>query len=173
MSVFFCIKRKPPARLVVLKKPFGGAEEKNPLIIIEMRPDKLHNKETKGLAMENIQTLVNNGCHVISRVFFDNPGVEIRPYILRICPEVMWNGRVIKEPICLNEVLEGGFCELDTNEFRLYFPKLYNCSDRKTTDDYKNLTVLGWVLQQVGINICTRTPLTDLDLIKTQKIEFT
>lgn len=123
--------------------------------------------------IENIQVLLNNNCHIISRVFIDNPGVEIRPYILRICPEIMWNGRIIKKPIKLNEVMEGGFCDLDVEEFKLYFPKLYDCSDRKPTDDYKNLTVLGWVLQQVGINICTKTPLTDLDLIKTQKIEFT
>ena len=123
--------------------------------------------------IENIQTLAKNGCQIISRVFIDSPEVEIRPYILRICPEVMWNGRVMKNPILFNTVLEGGYCEFDTEEFKLYFPKLYSCTDRRQTDDYGNLSVLGWVSQQVGINVCTKTPLTDLDLIKTQKIEFT
>lgn len=123
--------------------------------------------------IENITILAKNNCQIISRVFIDSPDVEIRPYILRICPEVMWNGRIIKNPMKFGEVLESGLCEFDVEEFKLYFPKLYNCSDIKPKDDYGNLSVLGWVLQQVGINVCTKTPLTDLDLIKTQKIEFT
>ena len=41
---------------MALKKPSDGAEEKNPLISIEMQSDKLHNNETKGLTIENIQT---------------------------------------------------------------------------------------------------------------------
>lgn len=121
---------------------------------------------------ENLDILVENKCHIISRIFIDNPEVEIRPYILRICPQVMWNGRVIKEPMTLNNILECGYCEFDADEFKLYFPKFYNCSDRNPKDDYGNLSVLGWVLQQVGININTKTPLTDLDLIKTGKLEF-
>lgn len=121
---------------------------------------------------EQIQQLIENKCHIISRVAIDNPGVEVRPYILRICPQVMWNGRVIEEPMTLNNILECGFCEFDTDEFRLYFPKFYRCSDHIPQDAFGNLSALGWVLQQVGINIDTKTPLTDLDLIKTRKLEF-
>ena len=120
----------------------------------------------------NLKQLVENKCHIISRVFIDSPDVEIRPYILRICPQVMWNGRVIKEPMTLDNILECGYCEFDTDEFRLYFPKFTGCTDLVPVDEYGNLSVLGWVLQQVGINITTKTPLTDLDLIKTGKIEF-
>lgn len=123
--------------------------------------------------IENINILAKNGCQIISRVFIDSPEVEIRPYILRICPEVMWNGRVLKSPMKFDDLLENGLCEFDIDEFKLYFPKCFNCTDIKQTDDYGNLSVLGWVSQQVGINVCTKTPLTDLDLIKTQKIEFT
>ena len=121
---------------------------------------------------EQIQQLLENKCHIISRVSRDNPGVEVRPYILRICPQVMWNGRVIEEPMTLNNILECGFCEFDTDEFKLYFPKFYRCSDHTPQDEFGNLSALGWVLQQVGINIDTKTPLTDLDLIKTRKLEF-
>jgi len=124
-------------------------------------------------SIENIKTLADNKCNIISRVFIDSPYVEIRPYILRICPEIMWNGRIIQKPIKLEEVLDNNYCDVDLEEFMLYFPKIYNCVDVQTTDNYGNLSSLGWVLQQVGVNICTKTPLTDLDVIKTQKIEFT
>lgn len=120
----------------------------------------------------SLNLLIENNCNVISRVYINNPNIEIQPYILRICPQVMWNGRVIEEPMTLNNILDCGFCEFDSDEFKLYFPKFYNCSDTKAQDDYGNLTVLGWVLQQVGINVNKKTPLTDLDIIKTGKIEF-
>lgn len=120
----------------------------------------------------NLNVLIENKCNVISRVYIENQNIEIQPYILRICPQVMWNGRIIEEPMTLNNILDCGYCEFDSDEFKLYFPKFYNCSDTKPKDEYGNLTVLGWVLQQVGININKKTPLTDLDIIKTGKIEF-
>lgn len=119
-----------------------------------------------------LKQLIENKCHIISRVFIDNEDIEIRPYILRICPQVMWNGRFIQDPMTFDNILECGYCEFDTDEFTLYFPKFTSCIDRSPADPYGNLSVLGWVLQQVGINITTKTPLTDLDLIKTRKIEF-
>lgn len=121
---------------------------------------------------ELIKQLIENRCKVISRVFIDNPEIEIRPYILRICPQVIWNGRVIKEPMTLDNILECGYCEFDTDEFKLYFPKFYSCTNIAPEDDYGNLSSLGWVLHQSGINIKKDTPLLDLDVIKTRKIDF-
>ena len=77
---------------------------------------------------DNIRTLVNNRCRVISRVYFGVPGIEVRPYILKLNDRIIWK-----------------------------------------VDDYGNLSCLGWVLQQVGINVKTDTPFVNLDVIKTQK----
>jgi len=38
-------------------------------------------------------------------------------------------------------------------------------------DSYGNLTVLGWALQQVGINLVSGA-FTDLDIVKTEKIMY-
>jgi len=121
---------------------------------------------------EYINQLLENRCKVISRVFIDNSNIEIRPYILRICPQVVWNGRVIKEPMTLDNILECGYCEFDVDEFKLYFPKFYSCTDTAVEDNYGNLSSLGWVLHQSGINVKKDTPLQDLDVIKTRKIDF-
>ena len=43
--------------------------------------------------------------------------------------------------------------------------------DRTELIDTKgNLTTLGWLLQQVGINVDQETKYKDLDLIKTKKL---
>ena len=34
--------------------------------------------------IENIKTLLENNCRVISRIHFDIEGIEIRPYILKL-----------------------------------------------------------------------------------------
>ena len=109
---FFLYERKPPARLVVLKKPSGGAEKRNPLIIIEMRPDKLHNKETKGLTMENIQTLAHTSwnCkyHIVfapkfrRKVFYGQKRLEIGKILRSLCE---WKKiTIIEAEVCPDHV---------------------------------------------------------------------
>ena len=119
---------------------------------------------------ENIDTLVENGCKVISRVYFDNTGIEVQPYILKLNDHIAWNGRSIEKFSDLSELLENDYCTFDLNEYRLYFPKLQEVG--AVMDDYGNLTSLGWVLQQVGVNIKTDTPFKDMDVIKSGKIVF-
>lgn len=120
---------------------------------------------------EDISTLVGNGCKVISRVYYDVPGINVCPYILKLNERIVWNGRVLDKFMDLGEILEEGYCDFDLDNYRLYFPKLIEFTDdTKVQDDYGNLSCLGWVLQQVGVNIKTNTPFVDLDVIKTRKV---
>lgn len=116
---------------------------------------------------DKIDTLVKNGCKVISRIYSDRPGVEVRPYILKLCFSVMWNGRTLEKYNSLNSIFTEGYCDFDIEEYKLYFPKLKTYSGEM--DQYGNLTALGWVLQQVGVNIRTDTPFIDQDIVKTEK----
>ena len=119
---------------------------------------------------DNIRTLVNNRCRVISRVYFGVPGIEVRPYILKLNDRIIWNGEVLHKFSDFSELLEEDYCKFDVRNYKLYFPKLYGiASEINTVDDYGNLSCLGWVLQQVGINVKTDTPFVNLDVIKTQK----
>jgi hypothetical protein len=70
----------------------------------------------------------------------------------------------------MSDLLENDYCTFDLNEYRLYFPKLQEVG--AVMDDYGNLTSLGWVLQQVGVNIKTDTPFKDMDVIKSGKVVF-
>lgn len=120
---------------------------------------------------EKINTLISNGCKIISRVFIDNPDIEVRPYILKLCFDIKWNGRVLDKFITLNSIFENGLCDFDIDEYQLYFPKI-SVQDikHKVKDKFNNLTALGWVLQQVGINIITDTSFCNMDIIKTGKV---
>ena len=56
--------------------------------------------------------------------------------------------------------------------YKLYFPKIYEItSENRVMDDYGNLSCLGWVLHQVGMNLDKNTRFFDLDVIKTKKKE--
>lgn len=118
---------------------------------------------------DKIDTLVRNGCHVISRVYIDNPDIEVRPYILKLNFDIQWNGKVITTPRTINSIFEEGNCEFDIDNYILYFPKIKN-PEIAVTDKYGNLTALGWALQQVGENIKSDSPFCNQDLIKTEKI---
>lgn len=119
---------------------------------------------------DNVKTLLSNGCHVISRIYFDIPGIDIRPYILKLNERIAWNGEILKKFSDFSELLEEDHCRFDLRNYRLYFPKLYGITaENKVMDDYGNLSCLGWVLQQVGVNIKTDTPFVNMDVIKTQK----
>lgn len=119
---------------------------------------------------DNIKILLGNGCKVISRVYNDIPGVEVRPYILKINDRVFWNGMIVDKFSDFSELLEMDYCKFDMDNYKLYFPKILgDMEDYRVMDAYGNLSVLGWVLQQVGVNIKKDTPFTNLDVIKTQK----
>ena len=121
----------------------------------------------KDYSEEKISKLVENGCKVISRVFIDNPLVEVQPYILRLCFNIMWNGRSINNCLSISDLLDSG--DISFNSGILYFPKIYDPT-LQVKDEYGNLNCLGWALQQVGVNINEDTPFVNLDILKTGKI---
>ena len=121
--------------------------------------------------IEKIKSLVSNSCRVISRLYTDSPDVEVRPYIMKLCFSVMWNGRVLHEYKNLNDIFESNNCDFDIDTYSLYFPKIdLDLVHREVVDKYNNLSALGWALQQVGINIIKDTPFINQDVIKTGKV---
>lgn len=126
-----------------------------------------------------INTLINNGNTIITRVYI--PGLNYQPYINRINFDVMWNGEVITCPDSKKsnsrDILdwiwkEGDFshgCKFG-KKIKLYFPKIMGVDRTELVDTKGNLTTLGWLLQQVGINVDQETKYKDLDLMKTKKL---
>jgi len=122
--------------------------------------------------VEKIKELLENGCKVISRVYYDLPEIEINPYILRVNFGMMWNGKIIKESYQgSRNLIDTDSVKYDNETETLYFPQIYNPAV-KATDQFENLTSLGWALQQVGVNVKTDTPFINLDILKTGKIEL-
>lgn len=118
---------------------------------------------------EYIQQLINNECKVISRVKYDK-NIDFEPYILKINSNIFWNGDNIEQPENINEILEDDLCSYDMDKNILRFPKLKNIKNIKNIEKDGNLSCIGWVLQQVGINIVENTPFVNLDIIKTGKV---
>ena len=124
-----------------------------------------------GYSVDKIRQLISQNCKVISRIPLSEKveGLEIAPYILRINPSVMWNGRDIERVPKggFQEMMEEGLCNFSVDDYVLYFPRIYQ---GEFSDSAGNLTILGWLCQQVGVNIVKNTPFINLDLIKTKKI---
>ena len=120
---------------------------------------------------EKIETLLNNNCKLISRVYIDNQNIELAPYILKLDFNIMWNGRVLNNFDTMNKILEEDDCAFDVSSGVLYFPKM-SYIPREAVDEKGNLSSLGWVLQQTGVNIKEDTPFKNLDILKTKKIVF-
>ena len=119
---------------------------------------------------DKINILNSNGCHIISRVYNSRDDIEVQPYILRLNFSIMWNGRFIDTCDSLDSLLDKDKCTYDLENKILYFPKIKNIKQSlKVEDEYKNLTVFGWALQQVGVNLKNSTVFENLDIIKTKK----
>ena len=126
---------------------------------------------TTDYPQDSIKNLLNNNCKVISRVNTGVPGAEVHPYITRLNFYVMWNGRILNDLSELN--WDDGVCNFSLKDYILYFPKIkVKESDPAIMDAEGNLTFLGWVLHQVGVNLDSRTPFVNLDVIKTKKVDF-
>ena len=140
---------------------------------------------TPGYPLEKIKVLYENQCSVISRVIIqgaDHYLSDLAPYIRRPYFDISWNGRVIgtSEWKALRERGEQQWT-LDLPDYKLYFPKIIKDNDTPnyeiplTDEGGKNLTWLGWLLWQVGIeegNGDGDSVFHDLDLIKTKKMDF-
>ena len=116
----------------------------------------------------NLDVLNSNGCHIISRIYNSRDDVEVQPYILRLNFGIMWNGKIIGQCSSLDSIFDQDNCMYEDQI--LYFPKINNLTNLNPTDEYGNLTALGWALQQVGINIKKSTVFENLDIIKTGKV---
>lgn len=120
--------------------------------------------------LDKIKTLLDNGCKIISRVYYDIPEIELSPYILRLNYGIMWNGKIIREDYRgTRSLIDTSDVTYDSDTETLYFPQIYNES-AIVKDNWGNLTSLGWALQQVGVNIKEDTPFVNLDIIKTGKV---
>ena len=53
---------------------------------------------------------------------------------------------------------------------RMFLPKIYGIPKNYLLDNSGNLTILGWAMHQVGINVGNQFIYQDLDLYKTGKI---
>lgn len=125
--------------------------------------------------IDNIKTLINNKCKIISRVRLKSDNsLEVKPYILRPYFDIMWNGKYIEEDRFNNpdSLFEDDYCTFNL-DYKLYFPKVDKLDNISNfLDEEKNLTGIGWALQQVGVNILTNTPFINLDIVKLKKILY-
>jgi hypothetical protein len=125
---------------------------------------------------ERIKWLLDEGIKVIFRNV--NSFSEPDPYILRIEFGVMWNGDTLRcpEKLSFSEVLDflKKSCEVEPvgtgNPMRMFLPKIYGIPEDYLLDSDGNLTILGWAMHQVGINMGNQFAYQDLDLYKTGKI---
>ena len=118
--------------------------------------------------------LLNNNCKIISRVFINHPEVDFQPYIIRPDFGVMWNGMIIDvSDLDIGEItktLENRIIFNLEDDSVLYFPKLVGLKKNLLFDEKFNITGLGWLMHQVGINIKDDIEFLDLDLLKTKKL---
>jgi hypothetical protein len=125
---------------------------------------------------KNIDWLIENGIKVIFRNV--NEYSKPNPYILRIEFGVMWNGDVLSCPknLSFTEVLNflKMNCEVEPVDtglpMKVFLPKIYDIPKEYLLDSSGNLTILGWSMHQVGINVGNQFVYQDLDLYKTKKI---
>ena len=154
-----------------LGERIGQGIAKSNIIVNPQRSDYLYGKIIiynldNAINLTSISTLLDHGCKIISRIPTDYRGlnVDIQPYIMRVCQEVQWNGITLD---CSNgkrifdQIKDQGHIVIDQGI--LYFPKLISL---KT----KNLDCLGWISQQVGVNVIGDSKFIDLDLVKSGKV---
>lgn len=119
--------------------------------------------------IESIESLIDNGNKVISRIWLGGlADVIFQPYIIRISLGIMYNGRNIKGKVDPEVILQD-YCSFPDSV--LYFPKIDpSCYD--VQDSKGNLTSLGWASHQVGVRINENLAFQDLDIIKLGKLKL-
>lgn len=125
--------------------------------------------------IEKVKELHSNGCNIISRVKleYDLDYVKFCPYLIYPETNVMWNGLVIDitelDNISSIEQRLEDCIIFDTTTSKLCFPKLTGIKNDLVKDSQDNITCLGWLMHQVGINVSKDAIFKDLDLLKTKK----
>lgn len=128
---------------------------------------------------KNLEILRNNNCDIITRVFISDR-YKYEPFIMRFCTGIQWNGMILDGVSSSNsddiEALVKDSSRFDT-EFSsdnkcsaLYYPKIKGIRNDLLLDRKGNLTGLGWLQQQVGVNVLSDEKYSDLDLYKTKKV---
>lgn len=126
---------------------------------------------------DNIEILKRNNCKIYYRVsLIENE--KVYSYIIKPFFDIMWNGQeiIIDNKKDFDDILNNNSSLGDWNisfpEYKLYFPKLYikdKSIESLLKDKNGNLSYLGWLLYQVGLNICD-SKFKDLDIIKSKKV---
>ena len=124
----------------------------------------------------SIQRLLENGCDIISRVDLGEmmDYIEHQPYIMKPDFGIMWNGMTVdvSDLVDLYEIvqaLEDRIVFNPEKDLVLYFPKLIGVNKKFVQDNKSNLTALGWLMHQVGVNT-RESEFLDMDLLKTKKL---
>ena len=104
---------------------------------------------------------------------YDLDYVKFCPYLIYPETNVMWNGLVIDitglDNISSIEQRLEDCIIFDTATSKLCFPKLTGIKNDLVKDSQDNITCLGWLMHQVGINVSKDAIFKDLDLLKTKK----
>lgn len=127
--------------------------------------------------MEYIPGLLDNGCTIISRIDLTDQDSRIKfhPYIIRPDFGIMWNGMTLeisgltKASEITKELEDKIILDTSGRSYKLYFPKINKLPSDLLYDSKSNLTALGWLMHQVGINTCD-SKFNNLDLLKTKKL---
>lgn len=130
---------------------------------------------TKDYRKEIIGNLRSNMNTIISRVFY--PGTIYSPYITRMNFKIQWNGLSISYPKDITNpfkwVIDEELATIRVSDDYvdyIGFPKIFGINESLLYDSEKNLTLLGWTLHQVGVNLDKKTKYLDLDIVKTKKL---
>lgn len=146
---------------------------------ILVNPDHVHYISGKTIIInqpeypeENFNILRENGCKIISRIKLSYSGYNFQPYIVHPEFGIMWNGMTIDvSGIDINNLLSYlENCIIFNSPHELYFPKLIGLDESLLIDSEDNLTSLGWLMHQVGINVSSSSLFQDMDLLKTKKM---
>lgn len=124
-------------------------------------------------SIEKCKELHKNNCTIISRVKLDLDFIKYHPYLIYPEPNIMWNGMYVSveglDIIGITKKLEDSII-FDASLSKLYFPKLLDVSESLLYSSSGDLTALGWLMHQVGINVVKDSKFQDLDLLKTRKM---
>lgn len=125
---------------------------------------------------EKVIRLKELGNRVVSRVSgFEDTGIFFQPYIIRICPRLIWSGEsYVTKPTDIAESIKSWIGAVDETledtslPTEIIFPKVQNPPQDLVKDSEGNLTSFGWAIHQAGVNLVNE--FRDMDLLKTKKI---
>ncbi len=129
-------------------------------------------------SMELCDILHSNGCSIISRIQLSESRdyIKFQPYYIKPEFRIAWNGMTLDVKDLdfpeIMESLEDSVILILSEQPEIYFPKLLNLRQDLVYDDSSNLTALGWLMHQVGLNTDKGSKFQDMDLLKTKKMLF-